>query len=47
MGREAAERTLDPTGVDQELVDSDILTNCRFFPKAGGGRDSMEGRQTR
>ena len=33
MGRKAADRTLDQKTVDDEFVTSDILTNCRLYPK--------------
>ncbi|MBI4860907.1 MAG: RtcB family protein [Candidatus Riflebacteria bacterium] len=33
MGRKAAQRTLDQETVDRQFVDSDILTNCRFYPR--------------
>jgi tRNA-splicing ligase RtcB len=33
MGRKAAIRQLDQKQVDQEFNDTDILTNCRFYPK--------------
>jgi tRNA-splicing ligase RtcB (3'-phosphate/5'-hydroxy nucleic acid ligase) len=33
MGRKAADRALDQKTVDDEFVASDILTNCRLYPK--------------
>ncbi len=33
MGRKAAIRALDQKSVDQSFADSDILTNCRQYPK--------------
>jgi len=33
MGRKAADRALDQKTVDDEFVASDILTNCRQYPK--------------
>lgn len=33
MGRKAADRALDQRTVDDEFVASDILTNCRKYPK--------------
>jgi len=33
MGRKAADRALDQKTVDDEFVASDILTNCRVYPK--------------
>jgi tRNA-splicing ligase RtcB len=32
MGRRNAARTLDQKTVDQEMLDDDILTNCRRYP---------------
>jgi tRNA-splicing ligase RtcB len=33
MGRKAADRALDQKTVDDEFITSDILTNCRLYPK--------------
>jgi len=33
MGRKAADRALDQKTVDAEMDASDILTNCRQYPK--------------
>jgi RNA-splicing ligase RtcB len=33
MGRKAADRALDQKAVDDDFATSDILTNCRWYPK--------------
>ena len=33
MGRKHAIRTLDQAGIDRELAEGDILSNCRRYPR--------------
>ena len=33
MGRKSATRTLDQASIDRSMDESDILTNCRAYPR--------------